>query len=231
LRTNKLYIPLGVLVLSVLVSFTSYSQDESFGRIQPLTKVIVKTNFRVPFSTSNIFFNENAQGVVQMSGSLNYSFAKNFYVGAGYDYTYFKLSEQQLNSSPNEQLDGKIQLQGFFGEMSYFYSLYDNVLFEANIQIGQETIRSSSAKCSEMGISHTKRGLFWNPNINAYLLTEEAFSFFFSVGYRISTKGFEPKDVCETEFSGHDSDDYQGNYGSIHVGFGIGFSFIKPERN
>lgn len=231
MKTKELYIALEILLCCSILSFSTFSQEESFSRIQPLTKVIAKTNFRVPFSTSNPFFSENSQGIVQMSGSLNYSFAKNFYVGAGYDYTYFKLSELKLNSSPNQQLDGKIQLQGFFGEVSYFYSLYDNVLFEANLQIGQESIHSSSAKCSDKDISHTKKGVFWSPNINAYLLTEEAFSFFFSLGYRISSQGFEPNDVCEIEFSGHDSKDYLGNYGSIHVGFGIGFSFVKPDRN
>ncbi|MEN8787470.1 MAG: hypothetical protein ABF264_01980 [Flavobacteriales bacterium] len=220
-----------LLVGFILLAHLSFSQEERIGSIQPLTKFIAKSNFRIPFSNSNPFFKETAKGVVQMSGSLNYSFVKNFYIGAGYDYTYFKLSEQKLNSSPNELLDAKIHLQGFYGEVSYFYSLYESIVFEANLLVGQETIQTSSAKCSLLGDSHEKKGLFWNPNINVYLLTEEVFSFYFSMGYRISSNGFKPSDVCETEFSGFESKDYNGNYGSFNIGFGIGFSFIKPDKN
>lgn len=231
MKIKQLHIVLFVTFLVGFYSKSSFSQGERVGSIQPLTKVIAKSNFRVPFSTSNPFFGKTGQGVVNMSGSINYSFAKNFYIGAGYDYTYFKLSEIKLNSSPNDLLDAKIQLQGFFGELSYFYSLYENVLFEANIQIGQEKIQTTSAKCNLLGESHQKKGLFWNPNLNIYLLTEEAFSFYFSLGYRMSSQGIQPSDVCEKEFSGFQSEDYNGNYGSIQVGFGIGFSFIKPDRN
>lgn len=213
------------------VSVNTYSQDDvSLGSIQPLTKFIAKANFRVPFAVSNPFFKENSQGVVQVSGSLNYSFAKNFYIGAGYDYTFFKLSEIKLNVSPNQQLGAKVEKQGLFGELSYFYELYENVLFEANIQIGQETVRSTSAKCAINGESHTQKGLYWNPNLNVYLLTDEPFSFYFSLGYRSSTVGFTPGDICETTISGFSEDVYKGNYGEIQVGFGVGFAFIKPSN-
>ncbi len=230
MKSKKNHRAFFVLMGFMLSSPFSFSQEERLGQIQPLTKVIFKSSFRVPFSTSNPFFKENAQGVVQLAGSVNYSFAKNFYVGAGYDYTYFKLSEQQLNSSPNNLLEAKIELQGFFGEVSYVYSLYENLLFEANLQIGQETISSSSAFCTSNNSPHEKKGLFLNPNLNVFLLTDEIFSFYFTTGYRISSHGFNPEDVCKSEFSGYTSSDYFGNYGSFHVGFGIGFSVTKPVR-
>ena len=208
----------------------TFCQNTNDLDVQPITKFFAKTSFRVPFATSNSFFNETSRGIVDMSGSLNYSFLKNFYVGGGYKYTYYKLSEIKLNASPNEQYGAKIQLHGFYGELSYFNQLYNNFLIEGSIQVGQESIISSSRTCESTGTSHIKKGLFVAPNLNFYLLTEEVFSFYFSVGYTFSSHGFNPEDVCETSFAGFKPDAYLGNYGSINVGLGIGFSFVKPRN-
>lgn len=207
-----------------------FSQEQRGSDVQPITKLFAKANFRVPFATSNPFFRETSKGIVEMSGSLNYSFIKNFYLGAGYKYTYYKLSEIKLNASPNELYDAKIQLHGFYGELSYFYPMYDNFLIEGNIQIGRETIKTSSRTCNVNGASNSKLGLFVSPNLNFYLLTEEVFSFHFSLGYNFSSNGFNPEDVCETSFSGYKPNAYLGNYGSLNVGLGIGISFVKPRN-
>lgn len=229
MKINQLHIVI-YLIAALCISSVSFSQNERKVDVQPITKFFAKSHFRVPFATSNSFFNETSRGVVDMAGSLNYSFIKNLYVGAGYKYTYYKLSEIKLNASPNEQYGAKIQLHGFYGEVSYFKELYENFLLEGNIQVGQESILSTSSTCENAGISHIKKGLFVAPNLNFYLLTEEVFSFYFSLGYTFSSHGFTPEEVCETSFSGFKSDAYLGNYGSINVGLGIGFSFVKPRN-
>jgi hypothetical protein len=229
LKTNKLYIFV-LFIMTLPCSNFCYSQEEGFVELQPITNFFAKTSFRVPFATSNSFFKENSIGIVDMSGSLNYRIHKNLYIGAGYKYTFYKLSELKLNASPNDLFDAKISIQGFFGELSYFYSLYDNILIEGNVQVGQESIFSSSRVCRNNGETLVKKGLFVSPNLNIYLLTDEIFSFYFSLGYNFSSNGFNSKDVCETSFPGYKIDSYLGNYGSINVGLGIGYSFIKPSN-
>ncbi|MGB1039917.1 MAG: hypothetical protein ACPGVD_03515 [Flavobacteriales bacterium] len=217
-----------IICTLLLISFSNLQGQGSSGLdIQPLTKFIIKTNFRIPFATHNPFFSKTAEGVVEMSGSLNYSPLKNFYVGAGYKYTYYKLSEIKLNASPNERYNAKIQLPGFYGELSYFFPVYDNFLIEGNLQMGQESILSTSQSCISTGIEHKKKGLFVTPNLNFHLLTQEAFFFYFSLGYTFSSHGLNPSDLCETEFSGFGDESYNGNYNSLNVGFGIGISIFK----
>ncbi|MDA9261742.1 hypothetical protein N9P38_00110 [Flavobacteriales bacterium] len=90
-----------------MTSIDSFSQSEGDLDIEPLSKYLVKTNFRIPFTTSNIFLKDVSDGVVDLQGSFNFSFIKNVYVGVGYRYAYFKLSERKLNSNATEQFKGK----------------------------------------------------------------------------------------------------------------------------
>lgn len=217
-----------VFILILTTSFSSFSQGGDLD-IQPLSNYLIKTNFRLPFTTSNNFLKKVSNGVVDLQGSFNYSFIKNVYVGVGYRYAFFKLSERELNSAAQNQFKGRIEQKGVFGELSYFYNLYDNFSVEANFQVGMENTVGNSVNCVANGSKTSKKGIFYAPNLNFYLKTEEIFSFFFSVGYNFSNTNFTPETVCVDSFTNFMDEDYQGNYRHLNVGFGIGISLIKPS--
>lgn len=207
----------------------SFSQEDNDMDIQPFSNFLIKTNFRIPFTRSNEFMKEVSSGVADVQGSFNYSFYKNVYVGVGYRYAYFKLSETKLNSAAQNQFKGIIEQQGFYGELSYFFDLYENFSIEANFQVGQEITSGNSALCIANGGKTSERGVFYSPNLNFYLKTEEVFSFYFSMGYNFSSTRFTPETVCAESFPDFDEIDYQGNYRHLNIGFGIGITLIKPK--
>jgi len=223
------YIKIWFVFILILTSIDSFSQSEGDLDIEPLSKYLVKTNFRIPFTTSNIFLKDVSDGVVDLQGSFNFSFIKNVYVGVGYRYAYFKLSERKLNSNATEQFKGKIEQKGFYGELSYFYDLYENFSIEANFQVGMENTLGNSVLCIANGSKTSEKGIFYSPNLNFYLKTEEIFSFIFSIGYNFSNTNFTPGTVCADSFVNFEDQDYYGNYQHLNVGFGIGISIIKPK--
>ena len=222
----------GLLIILLLFSWvSSFSQEEKLGPIQPISKFLIKTNFKLPFPTSNHFMNKVADGVIDLNGSFNFKFFKEFYAGVGYKYSYFKLDEIQARAATNKIYDGKIIQQGFYGELSYFFHPYEILSIEANFQVGQESISATSVLCPADSPGHMlKKGLFYSPNINLYLKTEEVFSFYLSLGYQFSSTGFQPEDMCRTSFDNYKAEDYNGNYQHINVGFGIGISLIKHKN-
>lgn len=226
---TKLFKIAVVCILILTTSFFSFSQKEENLDIQPLSNYLIKTNFRLPFTRSNEFLKNVSNGVVDLQGSFNYSFIKNVYVGLGYRYASFKLSERELNSAVQNQLKGKIEQKGVYGELSYFYDVYENFSIEANFQVGMENTIGNSVICIANGSRTSKKGIFYAPNLNFYLKTEEVFSFFFSVGYNFSNTNFTPETVCVESFTNFIQEDYQGNYRHLNVGFGIGISLIKPR--
>ncbi len=220
-----------VVLLTIFSGISVFSQEEKQGEIQPISKFLIKTNFKLPFPTSNHFMTKVADGVVDLNGSFNFKFFNEFYAGVGYKYSHFKLDEIQARATPNKIYDGKIIQQGFYGELSYFFHPYEILSIEANFQVGQESISATSVLCPSDSPGHiNKKGLFYSPNINIYLKTEEVFSFYLSLGYQFSTTGFQPEDMCRTSFDNYESVDYNGNYQHINVGFGIGISLIKPKN-
>lgn len=223
---------ISVVFITIITSVSSFSQKETDLDIQPFSKYLIKTNFRIPFTTSNDFLKEVSNGVVDVQGSFNYSFLKNFYVGVGYRYALFKLNERKIdpNVAWDEQFKGEIEQKGIYGELSYFYDLYENFSIEANFQVGMENTMGNSVMCEANGGKTSEKGLFYAPNLNFYLKTEEVFSFYFSVGYNFSNTNFTPETVCADSFVNYTDSDYQDNYGHFNVGFGIGISIIKPDR-
>mgnify|MGYP003872258131 CR=1 FL=1 len=218
------------MLFIVNVNFV-FSQQEKQGDIQPISKFLIKTNFKLPFPTSNYFMTQVAEGVVDLNGSFNVKLFKELYAGAGYKYSQFKLNEIQARVAPNDIYDGKIIQQGFYGELSYFFHPYEILSIEANFQLGQESVSATSKLCPSDSPGHsTKKGIFYSPNVNIYLKTEEVFSFFLSLGYQFSTTGFQPEDICRPSFENYEPADYTGNYQHINVGFGIGISLIKPQN-
>ncbi|MEN8929537.1 MAG: hypothetical protein ABF242_10865 [Flavobacteriales bacterium] len=215
------------VVFAVAMSSASFAQQNQDFDVKPFSKFLIKTNFRIPFTTQNNFLKEVADGVVDMQGSLNYAIIKKFYVGAGYRYAFFKLSDTKLNSDPRAQFDGQIVQQGIYGELSYFYDLYENFSIETNFQIGMENSIGSSAECESKTSS---KGVFFAPNLNFYLKTDEVFSFFFSLGYNFSNTNFTPESVCKESFPNFNATDYETNYQHFNVGFGIGISISKPDN-
>lgn len=213
----------------IIMSSTLGYAQEGKSNVQPISKLFIKTNFKLPFTTSNTFFKKVGEGVIDMNGSIDYSLMKNFYVGAGYKYAFFKLNERQLNSAPTDQFNGKITLQGFYGELSYFYDVYENFSIEANFQVGRESITTASKFCEAKGINHKKTGLFYSPNVNFYLKGEEVFSFFLSLGYQFSSHGLKPEDMCVDSFTGYNTVDHAGHYQHLNIGFGIGISLVKSS--
>ena len=213
-----------------MTSLFSFSQKDESLDIQPLSKYLIKTNFRLPFTTSNTFLKEVGNGVVDLQGSFNYSFIKNVYIGVGYRYSFFKLNDRKLDPSVDweNKFNGKFEQKGFYGELSYFYDLYENFSIEANFQVGMENTVGNSVLCTN-GSKTSKKGMFYSPNLNFYLKTEEIFSFFFSVGYNFSTTSFTPETVCADSFTNFSIDDYAGDYRHLNIGFGLGISIIKPK--
>lgn len=229
MTTNSLY-RIAILLFLLFNATKGFSQEESSGDIQPISKFLIKTNFKLPFPTSNHFMTKVADGVIDLNGSFNYRFFNEFYVGAGYKYSYFKFDEIQARAATNELYDGKIIQQGFYGELSYFVHPYEMLSIEANFQIGQENIMATSVLCPADSPGHiNKKGIFYAPHLNIYLKTEEVFSFYLSLGYQFSSLGFVPEDICRTSFDNYEPKDYTGNYQHINVGFGIGISLIKPQ--
>ena len=210
---------------------SSYSQNDDGLDIQPFTKLLVKTNFRLPFARSNNFVKNVTDGVVDLQGSINYSVVKNVYVGVGYRYGYFKFSETKLNSVAQNQFKGTLEQKGMYGELSYFYDLYDNLAIEANFQVGMENTVGNSILLISNGGKTSNKGVFYSPNLNIYLKTEEVFSFFFSVGYNFSSTRFTPETVGAVSFDNYSEADFLGTYRHLNIGFGMGITLKKPERN
>jgi hypothetical protein len=159
---------------------------------------------------------------------LNYRFYKNFYVGLGYRYSNFQISDKKLRSNPKEQLNADIHQYGVYGELSYFINLGEMFTLEANIQAGENNIFITSTPCSNLGEKGiAKKGLFYSPNVIIYLRGEESLSFNLTIGYTFTNNNFKPEDVCKTEFKDYETVNFEPSYQYINVGFGIAYSFQK----
>jgi len=220
-----------IFVISfLLISFFTYSQKSkksSFNASDervPLSNFLIKSSFRLPNMTSNVFLKEKTSGVADISLSGNYSFYKRLYLGIGYRYSNFQISDKKLRSNTSNLLNSEIHFHGVYGEVSYIFSLGETFSIEASMQAGQNNIVLTSSLIAE---SVKKTGLFYSPNINLYLRGEEELSFNVTIGYTITNNDFKPQDVGKTSFKDYTSIHYNNNYQYINVGFGISYSFLS----
>lgn len=197
------------------VAKVSFNQD--IEKVES-SKMILKAYFRLPNVTSNGFYKGVSRGIIDDAISLNYDIYKGIHLGAGFKHSFFEISQFKIS----EDLDAQTHFYGPFLELSYLYNLSSNIIMEPSIQIGSNTMVTTSNPCRNNGIKNHRANIsFASPNLNFYIRGFDRMGYSFSIGYTITQVIFRPETVCLNSFSGYSETDFKGNINHFNVGFGF----------
>jgi hypothetical protein len=182
------------------------------------SKLFVKSYFRLPNVTSNKFYKGVSRGISDAGVSLNYNVFKGIHLGLGFKHTFFEISQFKIV----EDLDAQTHFYGTFLELSYIHNLTSNVFVEPSIQVGNNTMQTTSNPCRNAGIDkHVSNTTYYTPSLNFYIRGFDRIAYSFSVGYTITQSKFSPSTVCLDSFSGYSDQDFKNNIHHLNIGFGF----------
>lgn len=206
-----------IVLFVIAFSLTRISLAQDTEKVEQ-SKLFIKAYFRLPNITSNKFYKGVSRGISDAALSLNYNVYKGIHLGAGFKHSFFEISQFKIA----EDLDAQTHFYGPFLELSYMYNMSSNIIMEPSLQMGSNTMITTSNPSRNIGIDkYEVQTSFISPNLNFYIRGFDRMAYSLSLGYTFTQATFTPETVSLNSFSGYSEPDFKGNIQHFNVGFGF----------
>jgi len=215
------------LLLNILLmsSFFVLAQDKA----PTLPRFSIRANMGIPKATSSEAFRNSFSGVLTGDASMNCKIFSNFFVGAGYSYTYFKsqryFRERNLNTNMQSH-NGymKIGFDKFFSDngfatfalnAGYNYNTFEGITYRNDSLIGKYPTNFTSS--------------FAEAVIGLYFIVDPNFAIGGHISYNYNFSQFNPKYPGFDKWFTYDKVRNNWNISMITLGFGFYYGLTRSK--
>lgn len=210
-----------VFTFLVALSFTAKAQTDngttrsSGGKeVIPEFEKSIRGNFKLPNTFANNSFKKVFNGVSNVEISYIQPFAKNFFIGAGFQHSFYDINKFTLPEIPK----GAFQAYIGFGEAGFQKYLNGQWYYAVSLRGGYGAITLKNDNCAEVPSTNLA---FTEELFGIYMNGNERMSYGLIVSHQIFYFEFGPSWLCKENFSGLSEADYNGNAQTWTIGFGF----------
>jgi hypothetical protein len=216
-----------IVLLICLCSTQVLAQEEPVAPVEdtrptkiPELRHSIKADFKLPTPLANFAFTKTVNGIADIAASWQYPVLRFIYLGAGYRYTYWEISDLQGNDklAASTQFHSPYAVVGYerFASpiFSYSFALKAGYSF---MEFYSNTFPSVNGKSKGPG----QQAFWFSPEFTLGLMANDNLNFSMNVSYSLFTEEYTAADVGLTSFSGLAASDSEGFYQVFAIGFGF----------
>lgn len=202
----------------------SFSQDKA----PTLPKFSIRGNFGIPKIISSKQYRHSFSGVITGDANVNYKLFSNFFIGAGYNYTYFKC-QKYFRDPLKDNLNTTLQLQGAYLKLGYDYFFSNKGFATFSVNMGYSISQYKSVRYkfdSLQGKYPTKlTSAFIEPMIGLYFIVDPNFAIGGHLSYNYNLSSFNPLNPQFNEWGPYGYKDLSNNWNMSMITLGFGFYY------
>lgn len=212
-----------LLAILLMSCFFIVAQDKA----PTLPRVSVRGNVGIPKVTSSEALRNSFSGILSTDGSFNYRLFSNFFVGLGYEYTYYKTQKYFRDKN----IYTSMQAHAGYIKLGYdhFFSETGFVTFSLNTGVGENSYQRIIYRSDSLINKYPRRfsNTFVEPIIGLYFLVEPNFAIGGHLSYNYSFSKFDPRYPGMDKWFDYDKVSNKNTIGMITFGFGFYYGFKR----
>jgi hypothetical protein len=222
-----------LILLFLFLSSFGFSQKDK----QENALFTIRGNLGLPKSVSSKMFHTSFNGVFEGNLSFNVRLFDNFFVGVGYQNSYFQNNKNvfvyyRANNgalSYNTRLMGngafvKLGYDKFFSDKGYFtYALNSGLMF-----VNYFNVNLDSSAANRPYVAQRFSAPYVQPEISANFIVDKQLSFSLMLCYTTLFYHFDPKAPRFAQFE--EVSAKRNNYFISWIGFGFGFQVLLNKK-
>lgn len=206
-----------------------FSQESTSGKPPELPRFSIRANAGIPKVVSSQAFRHSFSGVVTLDGSINCKIFSNFFIGAGYQFIYYKSQKYFRDNNVNTFLQSqngyiKIGYDKFFSargfatislNAGYNHNQYGGIVYKSDTLKGKNPTQFNSG--------------FVEPMIGIYFIVDPNFAIGGHLSYNYNFTQFNPSyPVFDTWYS-YNKLKNNANMSMITLGFGFYYGLTRKN--
>lgn len=210
-----------LLAILLMSCFFIVAQDKA----PTLPRVSVRANVGIPKVTSSEALRNSFSGIMSSDASFNYRLFSNFFVGLGYEYTYYKTQKYFRDKNINTTMQAhagyiKLGYDHFFSETGF-------ATFALNTGFGRNNYTRIVYKSDSLINKYPREfsNTFVEPVIGLYFLVEPNFAIGGHLSYNYSFSKFDPRYPGMDKWFDYEKVSNKNTIGMITFGFGFYYGF------
>lgn len=185
-------------------------------------KPVVQGYLFLPVALHNPVFDNLADVLGQVDGTVQMPFYKGLGLGVGVNASFYDLKERGL--AP-EVTEGQVQRMVYYGKLFWAHYLGERAYVELNAKLGQGTW---DWQCTTCAANQRQNAFHWAANAALFLHATDNLAFGLSVGFQRDLSNFSPGVIGLERFPGRT--DLGAPYRFLTVGLGFSTGFAKSKE-
>lgn len=206
-----------LVIIAFMLTLTPSWGQQDFSKRLPSS---IQFNFKLPTPTFNRAFRGLVNGVSDVNIHAQMPlFKSNVVLGGGFKHSFMQFDDLKSDITTN----GKFNFFKGYAKVSYQKFVNERFFYDMGIKAGYGFANISSDLCRDSsGVSstHLDAGLFLEPSVGLYMISEDNLSFGLVLGYTYLQDDFDPAHLCIADVNLIDAGDNVGAYQWFSVGFG-----------
>jgi hypothetical protein len=219
-----------VLLLSVFFSFSAYSQSAK----KENAPITIRGVIGIARATSSQQFRQSFAGLYEANISLNFKVKKQFFIGAGYQSTFFKNNEAIQYKYYNASIPYNTQLVGNSGFIKLGYDQFlEKVYMSYALNVGYsffqyKNVNQDSSLANQPFVGTSFSAPYLQPEIAVNFLTDRTLSFSIILSYTTLFYFYDPKAPRFNQFE--EINDLSNNAIMSWINIGFGFNILINKK-